>query len=450
MMSWEPYQPTPSKPWDLQRVVHLHRRAVFGACREEVERDLAEDPQAAVTRILRGQTRLAGVPANFEDKSQLICQSAIDTGDVDRLAAWCLYRCLYSPDPLRERLTLMWHNHFATSVDKVRDLRLMHQQNQTMRKLANGNFNEMLGAMAQDPALLLWLDAPLNKAGRPNENLAREIMELFALGIGNYTEADIRESARTLTGSTVRNSSYHFNESVHDAGGKTILGQRGNWKLQDLVRILLQQDAVANRIAWRLTNEFFGENVVENSAIKELAVGLREHDLDIGWAVETMLRSQWFFCEANIQSRVSDPVSYALMPLRAMECWDKLPSTLTLSVWLLRMGQGLFRPPNVGGWDGGRTWLSTRTVVARTNYIHAIVKECFSYEEMEDHASKWLSQAASETGPCLSDFAKLLLGSQDSSDLGHARDRPVHADVNTPNLRSTLVRALTSPSAHLH
>lgn len=448
MMSWKEYQPTSREAWNLERVVHLHRRTVFGACREEIERDLADDPQAAVTRILVGKSRSAGIPASFEEKSQLICESALGSGNVDRLAAWWLYRCLFSPDPLRERLTLMWHNHFATSIDKVGDVQLMRQQNETIRRLAQGKFCELLGAMAHDPALLLWLDAPMNRAGRPNENLAREIMELFALGIGNYTEDDVREAARALTGSTVRNSAYHFNETIHDAGGKALFGQRGCWKLEDVVRILLEQDAVADRIAWRLTNEFFGENVIEDLSVNELAKGLREHDLDIGWGIETILRSQLFFGDANIQSRVADPVSFALMPLRALECWEKLPSTLSLSAWLLRMGQGLFRPPNVGGWDGGRTWLSTRTVVARTNYVNAIVKNCFSDSETEQSFSKWLSNDGAE--PCLSDFAKRLLGNGETNDLETSFNRLGDHGGKKTHLRSMLVRLMTSPAVHLH
>lgn len=449
-MSWEPYQPKSSEPWDRRRAVHLHRRAVFGACREEIERDLAEDPQAAVTRILDGQTRSAGVPARFEERSQLIYQSALGTGDVDRLAAWWLYRCLYSPNPIQERLTLMWHNHFATSVEKVSDLRLMHQQNESMRKFSGGRFRDLLSAMSHDPALLKWLDAPLNKAGRPNENLAREIMELFALGIGNYTEDDVREAARTLTGSSIRNSTYYFNETDHDGGEKIILGQRGHWKLPDLVRILLEQAAVAERIAWRLTNEFFGESAVDGAAVQELAAGLREHDLDIGWGVETILRSRRFFSEANIQSRVSDPVSFALIPVRALECWDSVPNTLTLSVWVRRMGQGFFRPPNVGGWDGGRTWLSTQTVIARTNYVNALVKECWPDAEVEQSSSKWLFQNATGIEHRASDIVRLLLGGSNTNDpekgLGRLRD----PGKSKRNLRTAVLRLLTSPAAHLH
>jgi len=180
MTAWTPYQPTPANPWNLQRVHHLRRRAAFGATWAELQRDVASEPQAAITRLLDGQSDLEGVPPDFESLSTVIGQAAADSGSPERLKAWWLYRCLFTPHPLQERLTLMWHNHFATSNLKVDDLRLMQRQNLTLRKSALAPFGELLRAMARDPALLTWLDAPSNRKGHPNENLARELMELHA------------------------------------------------------------------------------------------------------------------------------------------------------------------------------------------------------------------------------------------------------------------------------
>ena len=188
MSLWNRYQPSASAPWDLKRVLHLHRRVVFGPCWDEVQRDLDGDPQTAVTRLFDGTCRIGGVPQEFETLAQAIGNSAVDSGSPERLKAWWLYRCLFSPRPLEERLTLMWHNHFATSNLKVNDLLLMKQQNDTLRKHACSPFGELLRAMSHDPALLQWLDAPSNRVGMPNENFARELMELFSLGIGNYSE----------------------------------------------------------------------------------------------------------------------------------------------------------------------------------------------------------------------------------------------------------------------
>ena len=172
MSSWSPYKPNDAAPWDLERVVHLHRRTAFAATWKEIERDLHDGPEAAVTRLIEGQARLEGVPEGFEALSAIIGQAAVDSGSAERLKAWWLYRCLFSPHPLQERLTLMWHNHFATSNLKVDDLRLMKRQNDVLRQHAFSHFGDLLTAAVCDPALLKWLDAPSNRKEHPNENLA--------------------------------------------------------------------------------------------------------------------------------------------------------------------------------------------------------------------------------------------------------------------------------------
>ena len=196
MSRWSAYTPSANAPWNLARVVHLHRRAGFAATWPELQRDLADGPGPAVTRLLNGTSRSDGVPEDFEALSTSISRAAVDGNDAGRLKAWWVYRCLFTPDPLGERLTLMWHNHFATSLIKVTNLNWMCQQNQTFRKYARGEFRTLLTALLEDRALLSWLDATQNRSGHPNENLAREMMELFALGVGHYTEHDIQEAAR--------------------------------------------------------------------------------------------------------------------------------------------------------------------------------------------------------------------------------------------------------------
>ena len=372
--AWAPYAPTAPEPWDLRRVVHLHRRAGFGATWREIQRDLADDPQAAVTRVLEGKCRSAGVPEDFERVSARLAEGAVTSGDVQRLKAWWLYRCLFTPDPLGERLTLMWHNHFATSNDKVKDVALMHRQNETMRRLARRPFGELLGEMARDPALLVYLDAPTNRSGKPNENLARELMELFTLGIGHYTETDVKEAARALTGIAVVNGQFRERPDWHDGDEKTILGRRGRWGHGDLLTILLDHPATARRLAWRVCSEFMGEGAADDAAIDQLAAGLREHGLDVGWAVETVLRSRLFFADANLRTRVAGPVEFMLSAARALEVFDPPPGTLALAEWAARLGQDLFHPPNVGGWAGGRAWLTSRAIVARGNFADALVR----------------------------------------------------------------------------
>ncbi|MEZ6127663.1 MAG: DUF1800 domain-containing protein [Planctomycetaceae bacterium] len=434
MTAWQPFKSTAEAKWDHRQIVHLHRRTVFGPSWAEVERDAASSAEDAVNRILTGECRTEGVPGDFEILANLIGDSATTSRNVDRLKAWWIYRCLFSPDPLQERLTLMWHNHFATSHRKVDSLNLMMAQNATLRRHCRAPFGDLLRDMMQDPALLIWLDAEANRKGHPNENLARELLELFTLGIGHYSEDDIKAAARALTGCTVRDGGFHFERSRHDADATTIFGQTAVWDPGSLADTLLKQPAVAGRLAWRLVQEFFGEGVVGEAEHNELAQQLQRSGLNIGAAVETMLHSELFFSEANIRSRVSDPMSFLIAPLRAFEMTQQPPSTLLLANWLKRMGLDLFYPPNVGGWDGGRAWLNTRTVIARTNYVAATVRGQLHYPA----APTDLKAVALNHG-CRSfpQFIETLFAVN-----------PPHVPVD--DAAEAFVRLMAQPIAHLH
>ena len=371
---WAPYKPDDGAPWGLRRVVQLHRRAGFAATWREIQRDVKDGPQASIDRVLAGKANAEGVPADFARTADLLGETAASSGDAARLKAWWVYRMLYGPDPLTERLALMWHDHFATSNLKVDNLPAMRQQNEAFRKFARAPFGELLGAAVRGPALLAWLDAPANRKGHPNENLARELMELFSLGVGHYTEGDVKEAARALTGWTVRDEAFFENDRGHDDGEKSILGKKGRWKGADLVRIVLEQPATARRLAWRIAGTFLGERAMARADLDALADGLRRRNLDVGWAVETVLRSRLFFAPESLGDRVIGPAEYVVGAARALELFDPPSSTLVLAEWSARLGQDLFYPPNVGGWPGGRAWLTTRALVGRANYAAALVE----------------------------------------------------------------------------
>jgi uncharacterized protein (DUF1800 family) len=372
---WTPYTPDDHSPWDLRRVVHLHRRAGFAATWSEIQRDLKDGPKASVDRVLIGKASLEGVPEKFAETSELLGESAATSRDPARLKAWWVYRMLFGPDPLTERLALMWHNHFATSNLKVESPTMMRAQNEMFRKLGRKRFGELLSAAVRDPATLKWLDAPANRKGKPNENLARELMELFSMGIGNYSETDVKEAARALTGWTVTDDeTFAENDKGHDDGEKTILGKQGKWKGDDLVRMVLEHPATAKRVAWRICELFLGEAAIKSADVAGLAEGLRQRQLNLAWAVETVLRSRLFFAEENLANRVLGPVEYVVGAARALELFDPPSSTLVLAEWCGRLGQDLFYPPNVGGWPGGRAWLTTRALVGRANYAAALVE----------------------------------------------------------------------------
>jgi uncharacterized protein (DUF1800 family) len=368
---WAPYVPEGKTPWTLRRVFHLHRRAGFAATWDELQRDLKDGPAASVDRLLAGRASVA--PANFTSTADHLADAAVAGSNISRLKAWWFYRMLFGPDPLTERLTLFWHDHFATANSKVQDAALMYRQNDSLRRHARGKFADLLGAGVREPALLLYLDAPANRKGHPNENLARELMELFTLGVGHYTEADVKEAARALTGWTVEDEKFAENPLRHDDGVKTILCQRGKWTGPDLLRILLGHPATARRLAAKLCRLFFGETAVAPEAVTQLAAALSKHNLDVGWAVGTILRSRAFFADTNLGGRVLGPVEFVVGTARALELFDPAPSTLGLADWSARIGQDLFEPPNVGGWPGGRAWIHTRGLVARANYAAALV-----------------------------------------------------------------------------
>jgi uncharacterized protein (DUF1800 family) len=448
MSYWSPYKPTDAAPWNIERVVHLHRRAAFAATWGEIERDLRDGPEAAVTRLIDGQARLEGVPEGFESLAAIIGQAAVDSGSAERLKAWWLYRCLFSPHPLQERLTLMWHNHFATSNLKVDDLRLMKRQNELLRQHALSRFGKLLAAMIRDPALLKWLDAPANRKEHPNENLARELMELFTLGIGHYAEADVQQAARALTGWTVRQGEFFEQPAAHDDSEKSILGHTGNWNGSELVQILLAQPATSQRLAWRLCAEFCGERVADKPALDELADGLRRHELDMRWGVETILRSELFFSRPNLASRVCDPVSFVVGPLRALECWRDPPSTIVLAEWLRRMEQDLFYPPNVGGWPAGRAWLSTRAILARSNCMAALVAGELNNPARPPDLDQLTARhvGAKSVADAANFLSRLLYGRV--LDNVPPTERPAQEDQSP--LSRSLLALLTCPQAHLH
>ena len=442
MNSWKPYVPSPELPWNFQRAKHLHRRASFGATWSELNRDVKDGVDAAVNRLLSGRSRESGLREDFDEIAKIIGDNAVGSNDANRLKAWWLFRICFTNDPLQEKLTLLWHNHFATSNLKVRNLLLMRNQNDLFRKNAQAKFGVLLHEVLRDPAMLIWLDANSNRKGTPNENLARELMELFTLGVGHYSEDDVKESARALTGWSAKQTDVRFRKEWHDAGQKTILGKTKRFDADSLADLLLTHEATSRRLAWRLCDLFMGENFVSVKALDELANGLRKHQLDIGWAVEKILRSELFFSDANIATRVSSPVEFMVNAVRCLELLEVPPSTLVLAEWCSRLGQDLFYPPNVGGWNGGRSWLTSRTIVGRSNFAAALVAgELFSHAippNLQAFAERHQSTSPTNTGR-IELFESLLLSKPCST------SKLTEADWSPENV----AHLLSCPQAHL-
>ena len=364
--AWQPYKPNADSPWDLKKVGHLYRRAAFGADRDMLDRALKAGPENAIAALLKG----GDGGDEFDRLTAPIAESVARANNGDQAGAWWLYRMLYGPFPLREKLTLFWHNHFATSNAKVQNVGFMLGQYRLLQQHALGNFGTLLRQMSADPAMMIWLDTRDSKKAMPNENYARELMELFSLGIGNYTEKDVREAVRAFTGWQIRAEKASFDRDQHDGGEKKVLGQKGRWKPDDIVRICLEQPSSPRFIVKKLYRFFVNETVAPTPELFEpLARQFKESHYDVGALVGTILRSNLFFSPEAYRSRVKSPVDFALGIVRALE---GRVGTGALARATEELGQKLFYPPSVKGWDGGTVWLNGHTLLFRQNLALAL------------------------------------------------------------------------------
>jgi hypothetical protein len=371
--AWQPWQPTSGDPWGRKWAAHLYRRAAFGPGREELLEAERLGPQGTLDLLFRGRSDIAEVQETLDDVGR-VAADADDGGD--QLRGWWLYCMLQAGHPLREKMTLFWHNHFATSLVKVQNPPLMFRQNGLLRKHALGRFGPLLQAISRDGAMLVWLDSNSNVKGRPNENYARELMELFSLGVGNYSETDVREAARAFTGWRTDGVDFAFDGRFHDAGCKTVLGRCGPWDGGDVVRIVLDQPAAARFLVRKLYHFFVSENSIPpDSLLQPLCESFRKSDHDIAVLVRTILASRHFYSEHALRQRIKGPVEYVLGAVQAVyrRYSEEAPDYRSLPQQVLvgrlsAMGQTLFAPPNVKGWPGGPSWLNTATLLERDNF----------------------------------------------------------------------------------
>ena len=367
-LAWEPFTPTRRQRWDAEKAAHLYRRAAFGATWDVIEAAAKSTPLEVVARLMRGQPNLV----EFGNDVERLTPGTLESNNPRELQGLWMYRLLLSPHPLQEKLTLFWHNHFATSHAKVSSGRLMHRQNETLRRYSLGSFAGLLREMTFDPAMLIWLDSNTNRQGAANENYAREVFELFSLSPGNYTEHDIKEAARALTGWSTKDEQPFFNPADYDSTEKTIFGQRGAFAAGDVVRLALGQPACAKFIVRKLFREFINDSATPpDSLIEPLAAEYRLRDYDTGWLVQRMLSSWLFFSDAAIHQRIKSPIEYMVGTVRSL---GGSVSPLIATDICAQLGQSLYFPPNVKGWDGGREWISSTTLLLRQNVAFEITK----------------------------------------------------------------------------
>ena len=282
-----------------------------------------------------------------------------------RVGYWWAERMLDTNRPLQEKLALFWHGHFATAQNKVRDYRKMLGQIDLFEQHAAGNFGDLLVAVAQDPGMLYYLDAGVNVKGAANENFAREVMELFSMGVGNYTEQDVREGARAFTGWNSENLDFVVNVALHDDGPKTFLGRTGNFDGVDVLRIILEQPVTAEYIATKLYR-FFVRDDVSPALTAELGAVLRDNDYELRPLLTTIFRSRDFYSEASYGAHIKGPVEHVITMLKQLGAED-VPGVPDFNSTTIALGQHLLNPPSVAGWAQGRSWITPALLQGRGN-----------------------------------------------------------------------------------
>ncbi len=427
--------PISESDWSYERARHLLERAGFGGTPREIQRLADMTPQQAVDYLVDYEKLDNSFLAEFDesdifyngypatenylgtafnsmykygdmygvkllppDSGPLHMQAAVteafyvyiaDGYETKRLAEWWGERMVRTNRPLEEKLAHFWHGHFATSNAKALRYDLMKLHYETLRDKGLGSFKDLLIAVSQDPQMLIWLDNRTNTKRHPNENFAREVMELFTMGVGNYTEGDIRELARALTGWTldeeglrgrnetarrrglVEAAKFVDDPSIHDEGEKTFLGESGNFNGYDAIDIILKQDATARFITWKLYRFFCNYEVPEEINL-ELARRFRAGDYEIRPLLKTMFLSKDFYSPACVAKQIKSPVEQVVSTYRKLGL-DTSPGIPNFGVTTAALGQELFFPPNVAGWEGGPSWINPATLLDRGNFARNLL-----------------------------------------------------------------------------
>lgn len=386
----------PPDRFTREAAAHLLNRAGFGGAPAEIDRLFAlgltaavdslvdftkiPDPYPALSWSVPDPAEIARVRAarTLDDPQQRrAAQQEIRQtwrGRALELHQWWLERMRTTPRPLQEKMTLFWHSLFATSLVKVRNPLLMWRQNQTFRERAIGNWTDILQAMAKDPAMLFWLDGNENKKEHPNENFAREVMELFTLGEGHYSEQDIKESARAFAGWRGEPLTAQFDDLPpfrHDTGPKTYLGQTGPFSGDDILGILAREPRSAQYVAERLWR-YFGSEEANPDVSGAMAERLRASGLEFRPVLRELFLSRAFYEPGVVRQQVKGPVQWLVGSCKALG--QPLPPAVVAQQLLRQLGQVLFAPPSVKGWDTGVSWISTNTLLDRYNDAALLVQ----------------------------------------------------------------------------
>ena len=381
-----------SRQMSLNESAHLLRRTIVGPTIEEIYGISSANINQAVDYILRdipepdspGDWVDHPFPSNFQDYSSDQIDSLFYEWELQQteLGQWWLNNIYFNPTNITEVMTMFWHDHFATSAETIIYPPAMYHQNRVIRENAIGNFKQLVTHMTFDPAMMIWLDNNTNNVNSINENFSRELLELFTMGEGNYTQQDVIEAARGLTGYVTDGLNVYFDPNLFDNGTKTFLGQTGNFDAYDIIDIIFEQPQTSKFIAEKLYKCFIYENPNEE-IVNQLAQTLLENEYEIKPVLIQLLNSEHFFDENFYGSIYKDPVTHSIGTIRQMYIninqEINFPYTLReiLNYVQFLGGQRLFYPPDVSGWPGYRNWINTYTLPWRKLYSNYIFDGTF-------------------------------------------------------------------------
>ncbi|MCS7176699.1 MAG: DUF1800 domain-containing protein [Candidatus Kapabacteria bacterium] len=367
----EPYVSSSEVPWDERSAAHLLRRAGFQCTRQELQWALSRSPQEVVDTLLR-QLPLPEPPGAWvREDPRIRVDFSVITQRFAELQQWWVRLMVETDRSAREKMVFFWHNHFTTDKDKVYIPQYHYIQHETFRRMVWGNIRALTRAMVSDPAMLIYLDNNENMVGKPNENFARELLELFTLGVGNYTEWDVVAATRALTGWRVVGLESVFIPQRFDDGVKTFLGQTGHWGTDDVIRIIFEQPACARFLARKLYS-FFVYAVPDERIVEQLAQLLIQHNYELAPVLRTLLGSAHFFDPQFYGAQIKSPLDFVVGMLRQFGV--RHPEAYSYAVRAAAaLELELLNPPTVEGWKGHRLWITTMTLPLRQRIAELLI-----------------------------------------------------------------------------
>ena len=408
-------RPITASDWTRERAAHLLERTGFGALPAEVQHSLTLGPRAAVAALVRPQgaddpavrafdrsglpdtgidpfpqtrpaatdaasARGAAIGVEVKPSGNRPLQPVVDKFffwlrasmlECNRIGYWWANRMLVTRRPLVEKMALFWHGHFATHEDKVRDYRKMLGQVELFQRRGLGNFRELMIAVAQDPAMLAFLDAGVNVKGAPNENFAREILEMFTMGVGHYSEQDIRESARAFTGWNASGTRFFIDAERHDDGPKTVFGREARFDGVQVIDLILEQPATADYIASRIYR-YFVRDEISPQMQRRLGAVLRDNRYELAPLLETIFLSRDFYSAASVGTRIKSPVELIVSTYRKLGLHE-VPGLPDFNEVSRALGQQMLHPPTVAGWAYGKAWITPGLLIERGNFVRDVM-----------------------------------------------------------------------------